>query len=183
MMTGVAHPPSPPQHVTVSRLGNLRWTELRVFEIFGAWVVSCPEPGIGAAFARASRHAAGRARLLGDRLPAAGHLRAEVVTVPASSAFAAALDDLAAADATPERLGAATALLDGLSGAVEEFLGSLSPVADGPSLRTLPLVVADLGVDRAVFRALGDLMGADVDRFVHQQSSQHLARFVATGGP
>jgi hypothetical protein len=160
-MTAFRLPPSPPQHVTVPRLGNLRWAELRAFELFGQWVVDTGDDEVGVAFANASRHAAARARLLADRLPSAGNLRADEVTRPSSDQFAAVVEELAAAETPAARLAGAVALLDSLAAAVDALLPTLSAVADGPSLRALPLVRADLDAERQVLGALARATGAE----------------------
>jgi O-succinylbenzoate synthase len=173
-MTGPTRlPPSPPQELTMARLGNLRWMELRAFEILGSWVNSTPEPDIAVAFAAASRHAAARASVLAGRLPREGHLRLAVVTQPRTDELAGVLDALSGQTETTARVGVAQALLAAIAEALDGLVPTLSPVADGPSLRALPLVRADLDVDRSALEMLAG--GAPGTRAVDEAADQ-LAR-------
>lgn len=170
--------PSPPQAVTVPRLGQLRWAELQVFAVAGRWAADDPHPPAAVAFAAVSQHAAWRARTIGDRLPPAGHLNAGVVTVAASSGLEAVVAELSALDRTGDRVAVlGEVVLPALASAVGGLLATLSPVADAPSLRALPLVVDDANRDRALLSAVvvpeGPTAGV-VDRF--------LASVAAAGG-
>lgn len=170
--------PSPPQAVTVPRLGQLRWAELQVFAVAGRWSGDDPDPAAAVAFGAVSMHAAWRARTIGDRLPPAGHLNVAVVTVAASPGLGSVVADLAALTATADRVAVlAEVVLPALASAVGDLLATLSPVADAPSLRALPLVVDDVNRDVALLAGLavptGPAAGV-VDRFS--------ASLVAAGG-
>jgi hypothetical protein len=141
--------PSPPQHLTVSRVGALRWLELATFRLAGGWVATSSQPGVAVTLAAVSRHAADRARMLADRLPRAGHLRLEVVTVPTSTESEAFLD---AAGTRTDDLERVVVLGDGLGPAlVAGYAGlgeGLSTVADASLMRVLPGLLDDVERDR-----------------------------------
>jgi len=147
--------PSPPQAVSVTRVGNLRWTELQVFSVVGSWVVSTPGHEGRVVLAGVSRHAAWRAALLADRLPRVGALAVDVVTMPRDDGLVAVVEQLAAVDSTADRLAVlGDVVLGGLASAASALLATLSPVADAPLLRALPMVIDDLNRDRAVVSGL-----------------------------
>lgn len=146
--------PSPPQHHTMRRIGQLRWAELQLFEVTGRWATTCSHPAVAAVMASCSRHAAWRAQQLRHRLPAAGHLHADVVTAPASPMFEELVGKLFALDGDSGRLQALGAVwLEPLRSAVVSLCSELSPVADAPSLRALPVVAADLAADASAVAA------------------------------
>lgn len=186
MSAGSVVGPSPPQSVTVARLGALRWAELVVFAVAGSWVPSTPEPAARIALAGVSRHAARRAGVLGDRLPTAGPLHAGAVTVPASPALLGVAADLDEVVGTVERLAVlGGVVLPGIGEALEELLGSLSPVADATSLRTLPPLLDDLRSDAAALdRCAGEpgLGAAGVGGDVRGDAAAGIAARVAAAG-
>lgn len=152
--------PSPPQHHTMGRLGQLRWAELQLFEVAGQWATTCSHPAVAAVMASCSRHAAWRAQQLRRRLPGAGHLHADVVTAPAAPMLVELVGNVAAVDGDRERLGALGSVwLAPLVSAVTSLCSELSPVADAPSLRTLPAVAADLAADAAAVAAVATRTG------------------------
>jgi len=156
--------PSPPQAVSVARVGNLRWAELQVFTVVGSWVASTPEHEVRIALAGVSRHAAWRATVLADRLPAVGALATDVVTVPRHDDLVLVIGQMAALDATADRLAVlGDVVLAGLEVSVSALLGTLSPVADASALRALPMVIQDLNRDRATVSGLLSRADADAD--------------------
>lgn len=155
--------PSPPQHHTMARLGQLRWAELQLFAVTGAWVVDHPEPPVASVLATCSHHAAWRARQLLDRLPDAGHLRASEVTLPPTPEHAELVEGVAAIGPGPDRLWAlATVWLEPLADAVGAAGVGLSPVADGPTMRTLDMLGRDLRRDAVAVAQLADQLGDEV---------------------
>ena len=152
--------PSPPQAVSVRRLGALRWAELVVFAVAGSWMPSTPEPAARVALAGVSRHAARRAGVVGDRLPTAGALEASVVTVPADPGLVAVVADLEVLVPTADRLAVlGDVVLGGIADALDALVRTLSPVADATSLRTLPPLVDDLRADAAALGGCGRRLG------------------------
>lgn len=177
---GVLAGPSPPQAVSVARLGGLRWAELAIFAVAGDWVRSTPEPAARVALAGVSRHAARRAAVIADRLPSVGALAAPVVTVPRSAALADAVTDMAEITGTGDRLALlGEFVLPGVAEDLAALLASLSPVADATCLRTLPPLVTGLRSDGSSLVACvraGDLQvsGGTLERLGE--------RFALTGG-
>lgn len=152
--------PSPPQAVSVGRLGSLRWAELVAFAVAGGWVTSTPEPAARVALAAASRHAARRAGVVADRLPTAGALEASVVTVPAHPGLVEVVADLEVLASTADRLAVlGDVVLGGIADALDAFVPTLSPVADATSMRTLPPLVDDLRADVGLLGACGRSLG------------------------
>jgi hypothetical protein len=161
---GALFGPSPPQAVSVARVGNLRWAELQAFAVVGSWVSTTPEHAVGVALDGISRHAAWRAAQLADRLPVVGALAAEVVTVPRDNGLVGVVQGLAALDATAARLAALDeVVLAGLAASGSALLATLSPVADAPLLRVLPMVISDLDRDRdIVARLRADVLASEL---------------------
>jgi hypothetical protein len=162
--------PSPPQTESVTRLGNLRWAELQVFAVVGSWVAVTPDSEasesqasgheVRVALSGMSRHAAWRARMLGDRLPVVGALAADVVTVARHDDLAAVVAQMAAVAATADRLAVlGEVVLSGLVSSSAALLDTLSPVADAPAMRILPMLIDDLNRDRAVVASLMAQLG------------------------
>jgi hypothetical protein len=138
------------------RLGGLVWTERRLFELLGGWVVSTPEPDIKLALAHTSRRHGDHALTLGDLLPDTRDHDPESLVAPpdgGDGAFAAA----AAAATTAERLDAVEArIAPAHLGALEAYLADASPVRDGPAIRVVGAVLAE---DAAALGALAALLG------------------------
>ena len=140
--------PSPPQAFTMARLGNLRWAELQLFSITGGWVGTSDDPAVAVTRSAVSARAAWRARNLADRLPTIGEFRAASVTIPTSDAMAGAVGELVSLDGDHRRVAVlAEVLLPSLVAALNELAEVLSPVADAPTLRIIPICVADLEAD------------------------------------
>jgi hypothetical protein len=138
------------------RLGALVWTERRLFELLGGWVVSTPEPAVKLAFARTSRRHGDHAITLGGLLPDTRDHDPEAFVAPPAGgddALAAA----AAAGATAERLDAVEAGIAPVHlGALEAYLADTAAVRDGPAIRVIGAVLAE---DAAAFGALAALRG------------------------
>ncbi|MGH9114715.1 MAG: hypothetical protein ACRDWW_02685 [Acidimicrobiales bacterium] len=130
------------------RCGALRWAELRLFGILGAWVASTPEPEAKLMLDRHSQHHAWRALQWWDRLPVVAGVDRESWVVPPSPAVGAAAAALADLDGTVARLaGAYRMALPRLAHAYEDLRATAGTIADGPTVRTVGLVGGDLGAD------------------------------------
>lgn len=162
--------PSPPQHATMTRLGNLRWAELQVFTVTGGWVASSVDPSVATVLSAVSAHAAWRARNLADRLPTIGEFRAPAVTVPAAASLEDLMTRIAAIEGDAPRVAVlADVVLPSLVAALGDLAATLSPVADAPSLRIIPIGVTDLEADIACLAELvptGDPTSPSSDTFV-----------------
>jgi hypothetical protein len=115
--------------------------------VLGAWVAVEPDPEVKPVLAAHSLRHAWHAEVWRDRLPRVAHLDADALTGPAGQGaveVAAALEATAGADQTVERLaGVARVLLPRLVAAYRARLQAAHPLADGPTVRWLGLVVAD----------------------------------------
>lgn len=135
----------------MARVGNLRWAELQVFAVVGSWVVTTPEHEARVALDAVSRHAAWRAGMLAERLPQVGALASGVVTEARNDDVVAAVEEMAAVQSTPDRLVVlGDVMLGGLVASSLALVDTLSPVADAPLLRVLPMLIDDLGRDHAL---------------------------------
>jgi hypothetical protein len=137
------------------RLGTLAWTERRLFELVGGWVVSTPEPEVKLAFARISRRHGDHSITLRDLLPdTRDHDPEAFVAAPAGGD--AGLDAAAVAVTTAERLDAVDGIAPSHLRALEAYLADTSVVRDGPAIRVVGAVLAE---DAASFGALAGLRG------------------------
>ena len=127
--------------------GHCRWLETRLFEVVGAWVAAEPDPAAKAMLSAHSLRHAWHAQVWHDRMPRVAHLDVDVLTAPAGPGVAAVVDALAAttgADQTVERLAGLTRLvLPRLVAAYRARLEAAHPLADGPTVRWLGVVLAD----------------------------------------
>lgn len=127
--------------------GHCRWLEARLFEVVGAWVAAEPDAEVKAALAAHSLRHAWHADVWRDRLPRVAHVDAEALTAPAGEGVEAVVDALGGAtgeDQTVERLAAvARFLLPRLVAAYRARVEAAHPLADGPTVRWLGLVLAD----------------------------------------
>ena len=137
------------------RCGHHAWLELRLFEAVGGWVPAVPDPAAKALLAARSRHHAWHAELwfgLLPVVPTVDGLTPEdlVVPRPEDADLVAALAALPgeAADPTAAVLGALHDLVaPHLRAAYAAHRDVTAPVADGPALRVLDLVEADVEAD------------------------------------
>jgi hypothetical protein len=124
-------------------LGRAHHLERRCFEILGGWVAATADHEAKALFAEQCYHHAWHADVWAERFPAGyGHdLGAAAATPPP---LVEALDALAAAPGPAERLvGFYRVLLPRKVVAYDRVRRASSPVADGPVLRWLELVLQD----------------------------------------
>lgn len=181
-------PPSPtalPLVASARVLGGYRWLEARLFEVLGGWVATTEEPAVKVLLEAHAHQHAWHAQLWLDRLPELRELRPEEVTAPAAPGLAEAVDLVAAADGTVERLvGAYRVLLPRLVTTYARHLDGCAPVADAPVIRSLHLVLADgreawVDGEAALQALLGD--GAAVAAAADHQRAVEAA-VVAAGG-
>ena len=130
-------------HATARRAGAACWLDARLFEVLGGWVATVPEPEVKIALATQAGHHGWHATLWGERLP---HLHGvdPVSWVGPAPGIEPAVALLAAATGTVERLaGVHRVLLPRLAAAHAAHVEAASPLADGPTIRTLRLVLSD----------------------------------------
>lgn len=138
------------------RIDIYQWVEMRLFEVLGGWVKVVPELEVKMMLARHCYRHAWHAQLWHQVLPRLPH--AEGQTAPASvhlEAFVGALGDAGGREATIEKLVAVyRVLLPHLVAAYHSHLGNTSRITDGPTIRTLGLVLADEKEDGREGRSL-----------------------------
>lgn len=141
------------------RIGRYRWIEMRLFEALGGWVAGVPELDAKALLATHSRQHGWHAELWHDLLPVrpatAGEHPGSGASTPADpwapppdderlAAFAAALTEPDAPELTIEKVvGVYRVALPHAIGTYTGHLRAASPVTDGPTIRTLRLVLSD----------------------------------------
>ena len=130
-------------HGTARRAGAARWLDARLFEILGGWVASVPEPEVKIALATQASHHGWHATLWDERLPSLHDADPAAWVAPAPG-VGPVVDLVARAEGTVERLvGVHRVLLPRMVTAHTEHLERVTPVADGPTIRTLRLVLSD----------------------------------------
>jgi hypothetical protein len=131
-----------------ARLGRLRFVELRLFEVLGAWVASTPEPQVKAFFAEQCYHHAWHGELWGDRFPQGYGHDLVAATAEGGAPLGGWLDQLAALEGTVERLaGLYRVVVPRLALAYRRWRSEADRVADGPLLRWLAMVSSDETAD------------------------------------
>ena len=128
--------------------GRHRWTESRLYEILGGWVVSTSEPEIRVLLDRHSHHCAWRAAQWWERLPVLADVDRDSLCTPPSDAVARALGHLAGLEGTEARLaGAYRVALPRMWAAYRRHGCQAGPAGDGSVLRTLGFVAPDVAAD------------------------------------
>jgi hypothetical protein len=155
------------------RIGHHAWVEMRLFETLGRWSGTVADPRAKALLAGQSHHHAWHAELWYALLPALPHLPAADLVAPseATSELVAALAELdeapAGADADEaDDVARLTAIyrdaLPRVAAAYRDHLALTAPATDGPTIRALGLVLADLDADaRAGLELTAALEGRD----------------------
>lgn len=166
-------------------VGHLRWWQVQLFEVLGGWVPSTPEADVKLHWASSSRQHGWHSELWAARLPELADLAVDRVTRPPDDAAGLAVEAVAAATTTLERLvGIHRVVVPHLLVAAGRLEAAASPVAESSLLRTLRLVTEDLVADRRVGDAAVVSRLADEDAVAraaaHQRSVEAL--LVAGGG-
>ena len=148
------------------RIGGHVWAEMRMFEVTGRWSGSVAEPRARALLAGMSRHHAWHAELWHDLLPDLPHLPAADLVAPdePTGAIVAALEVVDGTDARATLAAVHEEALPRLAARYTEHIERTTPVTDGPTIRTLRLVLADLEGDRAAAGELLVTLRADAPR-------------------
>lgn len=132
---------------TARRVGHYRWIEMRLFEALGGWVATVPEIDVKLYLGTQARHHAWHAELWLDRFPAVQGMDPEAVTVPPNDemvAFVAALTEPDGPELTIEKLvGVFRVLIPAKVAAYTYHRANASPIADGPTIRSLGLILQD----------------------------------------
>jgi hypothetical protein len=148
------------------RAGGHAWVAARLFEVTGRWSTTVDDPRARAWLGAASRRYGWHAELWHGLLPAVPHLAVSELVSPSDelAPLLAELDGVDGPGATGDadradgddgadgrtaRLAARTdRVLEAAIDALEQHRDATTPIADGPTLRVLSLVLADLRADR-----------------------------------
>jgi hypothetical protein len=132
---------------TARRVGNYKWTEMRLFEALGGWVATVPELDVKTTLGRHCYHHAWHAELWHKRLPELREMRPErLIRAPNAEleAFVAALTEPEAPELTIEKLvGVYRVLLPRKIAAYTYHLAATSRITDAPTIRSLGFILED----------------------------------------
>lgn len=127
--------------------GRFAWIEDRLFEVTGGWVVSTPEHPVKLHMANVSRHHAWRASLWRERLPHLREMDVDALVAPGDDhldRLFGVMAEMTDPDSTLERLvGLYRVVVPRLVAAYRHHRDLCTPVADGPVMRVLDLVLRD----------------------------------------
>ncbi len=132
---------------TARRVGNYKWIEMKLFEALGGWVATVPELDVKMRLGTHCFHHAWHAELWHKRLPELREMNPERLTLPANddvAEFVEALTEPEAPDLTIEKLvGVYRVLIPHKIAAYTFHLDNASTITDGPTIRSLKLVLRD----------------------------------------
>lgn len=142
-------------HAAAARAGGHCWVERRLFERLGAGAAGAAAPAVVRLLDAHAQHAAWRAAQWWDRLPVLAGVDRDALVAPPPGweALLAELDELdgpapgPAADDRPRLAVAYRRWLPRLARAYARHLDEASPVSDGPTIRTLRMVLEDVRAD------------------------------------
>ena len=150
-------------HQAAVLVGAYRWAEERLFALTGGWSA---DPAMGPEaqvhlFELSAQHA-WHADLWADRLPVLDGFDRQDATRPRGPVLEPLLTALEAETVPSGRLaGLARVVVPELAAAYRHHLGRAVPVTDGPVIRTLHVVLADLDAEKAALERV--LAGAGLD--------------------
>ena len=132
---------------TARRVGNYKWTEMKLFEALGGWVATVPELDIKMRLGTHCYHHAWHAELWHKRLPELREMKPERLTVPANEAmerFIAAMTEPEAPELTIEKLvGVYRVLIPRFIAAYTYHMNNTSEITDAPTIRSLKFALQD----------------------------------------
>jgi hypothetical protein len=129
-------------------IGHHVWFERRGYEILGSWTADIADGAVKAMVDRHAQHCAWRAGQGWERLPVLAQVDRDDLVVAPSTPAAAMVEALGRLRAPVGRVaGAYRVALPRLAARYRRHLGRTSPVADGPTVRTLRMLLADVEVD------------------------------------
>src|SRR5215212_3558556 len=132
---------------TARRVGNYKWSEMRLFEALGGWVATVPELDVKLVLGRHTYHHAWHAELWAKRLPELREMNTNRLTQPANEAFETFMEsvrDPEAPELTIEKLGGVYRVLIPRFIAVYTYhLNGTSTITDAPTIRSLKFILQD----------------------------------------
>ena len=127
--------------------GHARWLETRLFQVLGSWVAIEADAAAKVLWSTLSRGHAAHAAGWHDRQPRVAHLRPDTLTVAAGPGVTSLVEALAAMvepGETLPRLAAVGRVVEpGLVDAYRARAERAHPLADGPTLRWIAVLLAD----------------------------------------
>ena len=132
---------------TARRVGNYKWTEMKLFEALGGWVATVPELDIKLRLGTHCYHHAWHAELWHKRLPELREMKPERLTVPANDKmveFIAAMTEPEDPGLTIEKLvGVYRVLIPRFVAAYTYHMNNTSEITDAPTIRSLKFALQD----------------------------------------
>jgi hypothetical protein len=132
---------------TARRVGNYKWTEMKLFEALGGWVATVPELDVKMRLGTHCYHHAWHADLWHKRLPELREMKPERLTVPANDAmerFIEAMTEPEAPELTIEKLvGVYRVLIPRFIAAYTYHRNNTSEITDAPTIRSINFILQD----------------------------------------
>ena len=132
---------------TARRVGNYKWTEMRLFEALGGWVATIPELDVKLVLGRHTYHHAWHAELWHKRLPELREMNQDRMTAPPNDEYVAFMDAIRepeAPDQTIEKLvGVYRVLIPRKIAVYTYHLNGTSRITDAPTIRSLKFALQD----------------------------------------
>src|SRR5438128_9540223 len=129
------------------RVGNYKWTEMRLFEALGGWVATIPEIDIKMRFGTHCYHHAWHSELWHKRLPELREMNPDRLSLPANERieeFFTVLTEPEDQGQTIEKLvGVYRVLIPRKIAAYTSHLNNTSTITDAPTIRSLKLALND----------------------------------------
>jgi len=132
---------------TARRVGNYKWTEMKLFEALGGWIATVPELDIKMRLGTHCYHHSWHADIWHKRLPELREMKPERLTVPANEAmerFIEAMTEPEAAELTIEKLvGVYRVLIPRSIAAYTYHRNGASEITDAPTIRFINFILQD----------------------------------------
>src|SRR5438067_8931036 len=132
---------------TARRVGNYKWTEMRLFEALGGWVATVPELDVKMRLGTHCYKHAWHADLWNKRLPELREMNTDRLTVPPNDEFVAFMDAVTAPEGPGETIeklvGVYRVLIPHKIAAYTYHLNNTSTITDAPTIRSLKLILND----------------------------------------
>ncbi len=129
------------------RVGNYKWTEMRLFEALGGWVATIPELDVKMVLGRHTYHHAWHSELWHKRLPELREMNPDRLTVPPNDAYVAFMEAVREPEGPGETIeklvGVFRVLLPRIIAVYTYHLNGTSTITDAPTIRSLKFALQD----------------------------------------